>query len=95
MDIKEQVLICYVTSTDYLSDLQQRVLFHGQLSDWGTVSIGVPQGSMLGPLLFALYINGLLNVVKYSILDLYSDDAEMHCSHSDLGVVETCLQSIF
>ena len=32
------------------------------------------------------------NVVKYSILDLYADDAEMHSSHSDLGVVETCLQ---
>ena len=31
---------------DYLSDQQQRVWFCGDLSDWGTVSIGVPQGSI-------------------------------------------------
>ncbi|MCY3928860.1 MAG: reverse transcriptase domain-containing protein [Acidobacteria bacterium] len=68
-------------------------MFHGDLSDWGAVSIGVPQGSILGPLLFALYINDLPSVVNYCILDLYADDAELHCSHSDLHVVETCLQS--
>jgi len=78
---------------DYLSDRQQRARFRGELSDWGTVSIGVPQGSILGPLLFALYVNDLPTVVQYSILDLYADDAEMHCSHADLGVVEMRLQS--
>jgi len=36
---------------------------------------------------------GLPTVVKYSMLDLYADDAEMHCSHSDLSVVESYLQS--
>ena len=38
--------------------------------------------------LFALYLNDLSIVVKYSILDLYTNDAELHFSHSDLGVVE-------
>jgi len=47
----------------------------------------------MGPLLFALYVNDLPAVVQYSVLDLYTDDAEMHCSHSDLGAVEKCLQS--
>ena len=78
---------------NYLAGRQQRVLFHGDLSDWGTVSIGVPQGSILGPLLFALYINDLPSVVNYCLLDLFADDAELHYSHSDLRVVETCLQS--
>ena len=61
----------------YLFDRWQRVLFHGKLSDWGTVSIGVPQGSILGPLFFALFVNDLPTVVQHSILDLYADDAEL------------------
>ena len=77
---------------DYLSDRQQRVLFNGDLSDWGTVTIGVPQGSILDLLLFALYLNDLPIVVKYSILYLYADDAELYCSHSDLGAMEAHVQ---
>ena len=80
--------------SDYLAGRQQRVLFLGDLSNWSTVFIGVPQGSILGPLLFALYINDLPSFVKHCILDLYADDAELHCSHSDSHMVETCnLQS--
>jgi len=77
------------TSYDFLCDyLSDQLYFHGELSDWGAVSIGVPQGSILVPLLLALYVNDLPTVVQYSILDLYAGDAEMHCSHADLGVVE-------
>ena len=76
-----------------MPDHQQRILFHGELSEWGTVSIGVPQGSILGPLLFALYINDISSVITHCYLDLYADDAELHCSYSYLCVVETCLQS--
>ena len=79
--------------TCYLAEQQQRVLFNGDLSNWGAISIGVPQGSILGPLLFALYINDLPSVVSHCMLYLFTDDAELHCSHSDLDVVETCLQS--
>ena len=49
----------------------------------------MPQESILGPLLFAVHLNDLPIVVKYSILDLYADDAELH---SDLGVVEAHVQ---
>ena len=78
---------------NYLSDRQQRVLFNGELSDWVTISIGVTQRSILGPLLFTLYINNLPTVIKNSLLDLYADDAELHCSHPDFDVVECLLQS--
>ena len=69
-----------------------RVLFNGDLSDRGTVTIGVPQGSILDLMLFALHLNDLPTVVKYSILGLYADYAGMHCSHSNLGVVGAHVQ---
>ena len=77
----------------YLAQWQQRVLFKSRMSKWAAVSIGVPQGSILGPLLFALYVNDLPSVVSHCFLDLYADDTEIHCSDSDLQTVENCLQS--
>jgi len=74
MDSKEQVIICYMIT--FLTS-NKRVLLHGELYDWGAVSIGVPQGSILSPLLFALSVNDLPAVVQYSVLDLYVDDAEL------------------
>ena len=78
---------------DYPTGRQQRVLFNGDLSQWGAVMICVPQGSILGPVFFAVYLNDLPEVVKHCILDLYAEDAELHCSHSDLSVVEAYIWS--
>ena len=83
----------YDLMCNYLAQRQQRVLFQSKMSEWAAVSVGVPQGSILGPLLFALYVNDLPSVVSHCLLDLYADDAELHCSDSDLQMVENCLQS--
>ena len=57
----------------YLSLREFRVNINQSLSDSGTITCGVPQGSILGPLLFLLYINDIPQAVDCEIL-LYADD---------------------
>ena len=51
---------------------------HLQLSDLLPVTHGVPQGSILGPLLFFIYKNDLPTVIKQSEVALYADDAVLY-----------------
>ena len=53
--------------TSYLDKRKQRVLLNGCESDWAIVESGVPQGSVLGPLLFLIYINDLEKEIKSKI----------------------------
>ena len=68
----------------YLCGRQQAVKFGGCLSAWGSVRVGVPQGSILGPLLFSIFVNDLPSVVNYAQLNMYADDTELHCCGEDL-----------
>ena len=61
-------------STDYLSDRYQRVVINGQYSDWGEINAGVPQGSVLGPLLFLIFINDIVLTVSNCNIRLFADD---------------------
>ena len=53
------------------------VAYNGVSSSTKTIICGVSQGSILGPLLFLLYINDLLNVCSNSVLLLYADDTKI------------------
>ena len=57
----------------FLCDRQQRVMVNGVKSDWAPVLSGVPQGTVLGPLLFLLYINDITENID-SELRLFADD---------------------
>ena len=65
---------------DFLSDRQQRVIVNSTFSSWRPVTSGVPQGSILGPLLFSIYVNDLPSIVS-SILFLFADDLKQFLNH--------------
>ena len=60
----------------YLSNRQQCVQINGHLSDFAIVKHGVPQGSILGPLLFLLYINDIVKTSSKLEFLLFADDGE-------------------
>ena len=60
--------------TSYLSERKQRVSISGSLSEWLTVTSCVPQGSILGPLLFSLYKNDLPLSTRFSKVAIFADD---------------------
>ena len=68
----------------YLSNREQGVVLNGQTSDWKKINSGVPQGSVLGPLLFLIYINDLPDVIT-SICKMFADDISLFSK-----VIDTC-----
>ena len=53
------------------------MVIKGNSSDWGTITSGVPQGSVLGPLLFLVFINDIVDIVK-SEIKLFADDTSLY-----------------
>ena len=74
----------------YLNDRKQYVVFDRTKSDYMTISCGVPQGSILGPLLFLLYVNDIVNVSNVLLLLLYADDTNAFLSGKNIDkMIET------
>ena len=61
---------------DFLANRKQRTVLNGKTSEWGSVTAGVPQGSILGPLFFLVYINDLTDYLKCNV-KLLADDASL------------------
>ena len=61
---------------EFLVGRKQRVGLNGSFSSWASVSSGVPQGSVLGPVLFVIFINDMPEVVD-SICQMYADDTKI------------------
>ena len=62
----------------FLVGRTQTVVVDGKLSEVETVKSGVPQGTVLGPVLFILYVNDMPDILKHSSMKLFADDAKLH-----------------
>ena len=60
----------------FLASREQRTVLNGKTSQWGAIKAGVPQGSILGPLLFLIYINDLTDGLKCDV-KLFADDTSI------------------
>ena len=77
----------------YLADRQQFVSINGFDSELQNVSCGVPQGSLLGPLLFILYINDFQYSSDVLSFNLFADDSSIFFSHKDAQVLVQTVNS--
>ena len=78
---------------DFLADRWMRVGVGDHFSELTRVISGVPQGSILGPLLFLLYINDLPEAIKSKVF-LFADDLKMIANPFDKAVVDDDLRSL-
>ena len=75
----------------YLTDRKQYVFYNGESSDLKPISCGVPQGSVLGPLLFLIYINDLPNISTNLKFFLFADDTNIYFESDDLIKLENAV----
>ena len=78
---------------DYLANRRQRVRLGDQFSNWEEISVGVPQGSVLGPLFFNIFMNNLVYAVKQSRLSAYADDTQIFFAASTPEKVEEVINA--
>jgi hypothetical protein len=77
----------YTWIEKWLIGRKQRVVLNGSISEWKSVTSGVPQGSVLGPLLFIIFVNDMDNSVLGRLLK-FADDAKLFRCVSDPGGVD-------
>ena len=77
----------------YLNRREQFVEYNGMRSDNLNITCGVPQGSILGPLLFLLYINDLAHVSDKIFSLLFADDSNMFISGRNPNDLVTCMNN--
>ena len=80
--------------TDYLNNRYQKTLSNGKISEFNKITCGVPQGSILGPLFFLIYINDLQGILGNTNFHLYADDTVIYCMNENIELAEIELQAV-
>ena len=78
--------------TNYLKDRKQRVVIPGAKSNWNYIQAGVPQGSILGPILFLIYINDIVSDIQANIR-LFADDTSLYVIVENPDSAALCLNT--
>ena len=86
---KESLKLIY----DYLKGRNQRVKINAEFSSWKTILNGVPQGSVLGPLLFNLFLNDIFYFIDENSLHNYADDNTLSVAVADIDEIIYKLES--
>ena len=76
----------------YLRDRQQHIKIGPHTSTWEDLIKGVPQGSILGPLMFNVFINDIFYFIQESTLYNYADDNTLSYTHSECTVLKSVLE---
>ena len=73
--------------TSYLTERKQRVKLRGCTSDWVPITKGVPQGSVLGPMFFNLFLNDIFFAPNEAVMYNYADDDTLKATANDVNEV--------
>ena len=77
---------------NYLRNRQQITLVNNSESEMRHLSVGVPQGSILGPILFTIYINDITMVLSHSNVCLFADDTVIYYAHKNINQARDAIQ---